>query len=62
MKTCKEMASIWNVTERTVTTFCKTGKIPGAIRLERAGKFPMMQRNLWMEGFHLEDILKSLQN
>ena len=27
MKTCKEMAKLWGVTERTVTTFCKTGKI-----------------------------------
>ncbi len=32
MKTCKEMAKIWNVTERTVTTFCKSGKIPGAVK------------------------------
>lgn len=32
MKTCKEMAKIWNVTERTVTTFCKLGKIPGAVK------------------------------
>lgn len=35
MKTCKEMAKVWNVTERTVTTFCKSGKIPGA---EKNGK------------------------
>lgn len=27
MKTCKEMASIWNVTERIITTFYKTEKI-----------------------------------
>ena len=32
MKTCKEMAKLWGVTERTVTTFCKTGKIPGAVK------------------------------
>ena len=27
MKTCKEMAAIWNVTEHTVKNFCKAGKI-----------------------------------
>lgn len=32
MKTCKEMAEIWKVTERTVTSFCKSGKIPGAVK------------------------------
>ena len=40
MKTCKEMASIWNVTERTVTTFCKTGKIPGAIKVGKSWQIP----------------------
>ena len=34
MKTCKEMAKLWGVTERTVTTFCKTGKIQGAEKEE----------------------------
>lgn len=32
MKSSKEMAEIWNVSERTVTTFCKSGKVPGAIK------------------------------
>ena len=32
MKTCKEMAAIWYVTERTVSAFCKEGKIPGAVK------------------------------
>lgn len=32
MKSCKEMAKQWGVTERTVTTFCKTGKIPGVVK------------------------------
>ena len=32
MKTCKEMAAIWNVTERTVSAFCNEGKIPGAVK------------------------------
>lgn len=40
MKTCKEMASIWNVTERTVTTFCKTGKIQGAIKAGKSWQIP----------------------
>ncbi len=52
MKTCKEMASIWNVTERTVTNFCKRGKIPGAVKV---GKSRIMQRNRWMEEFHQEN-------
>lgn len=41
MKTCKEMAAIWNVTERTVTAFCKAGKIPGAVKEGKAGRFLM---------------------
>ena len=40
MKTCKEMAFIWNVTERTVTTFCKTGKIPGAKKVGKSWQIP----------------------
>ena len=40
MKTCKEMASIWSVTERTVTNFCKRGKIPGAIKTGKSWKIP----------------------
>lgn len=40
MKTCKEMASVWNVTERTITTFCKTGKIPGAIKVGKSWQIP----------------------
>lgn len=40
MKTCKEMAEVWNVTERTVTTFCKSGKIPGAIKNGKSWQIP----------------------
>ena len=40
MKTCKEMALIWNVTERTVTKMCKAGKIPGAIKDGKSWKIP----------------------
>ncbi|WP_296054569.1 AAA family ATPase [uncultured Holdemanella sp.] len=32
MKTCKEMASIWNVSVRAVSSLCKSGKIPGAVK------------------------------
>lgn len=40
MKTCKEMAKMWNVTERTVTTFCKSGKIPGAVKKGKSWQIP----------------------
>lgn len=40
MKSSKEMAEIWNVSERTVTTFCKSGKVPGAIKEGRTWKIP----------------------
>lgn len=40
LKTCKEMAAIWNVTERTVTNFCKNGRIPGASKVGRSWTIP----------------------
>ena len=40
MKTCREMAEMWNVTERTVTNFCKSGKIPGAVKCGRSWQIP----------------------
>ena len=40
MKTCKEMAKLWGVTERTVTTFCKTGKIIGAVKEGKSWRIP----------------------
>lgn len=40
MKTCKEMAAIWKVTERTVTNFCKAGKIPGASKNGKSRTIP----------------------
>lgn len=40
MKTCKEMANIWNVTERTVTKFCNAGKIPGAKKVGKSWQIP----------------------
>jgi hypothetical protein len=40
MKTCKEMAEVWNVTERTVTTLCKSGKIAGAVKNGKSWQIP----------------------
>lgn len=40
MKSSREMAEIWNVSERTVTTFCKSGKIPGAVKDGRIWRIP----------------------
>lgn len=40
MKICKEMASIGNVTERTITTFCKMGKFQGAIKVGKSWQIP----------------------
>ena len=54
MKTCREMAKVWNVTERTVSALCKSGKIPGAVKKAKAGRFQMMQKDLLMDEFHLE--------
>lgn len=40
MKTCKEMALIWNVTERSVTKFCNEGKIPGVKKVGKSWVIP----------------------
>lgn len=40
VKTCKEMALIWNVTERSVTKFCNEGKIPGAKKVGKSWAIP----------------------
>ncbi len=40
MKTCREMAELWGVTERTVTTFCQSGKIPGAVKNGKSWQIP----------------------
>lgn len=40
MKTCKEIAAEWGTAERTVTTWCKDGKIPGAVKEGRSWKIP----------------------
>ena len=40
MKNCKEMAGRWNVTERTISAFCKAGKIPGAVKIGKSWQIP----------------------
>ena len=40
MKTCREIAEKWNITERTVTALCKNGKIPGAVKRGRSWQIP----------------------
>ena len=40
MKTCKQIAAEWNIAERTVNEFCKSGKIPGAVKVGRAWQIP----------------------
>lgn len=40
MKTCKQIAAEWNLSERTVTTFCKSGKIPGAVKNGKSWQIP----------------------
>ena len=32
MKTCKEMALIWNISVRAVSSLCKSGRMPGAVK------------------------------
>lgn len=45
MKTCKEMALIWNISVRAVSNLCKSGRIPGAVKNGKIGKFQMKQQN-----------------
>ena len=40
MKTCKEMAALWSVTERNIAKFCKDGKIPGAFKEGKVWRIP----------------------
>lgn len=40
MKSCKEIAAEWGTAERTVTTWCKDGKIAGAVKEGRSWKIP----------------------
>ena len=38
MKTCKEMALIWNISVRAVSNLCKSGRIPGAVKTVKNGR------------------------
>ena len=40
MKTCKEMASIWNVSVRAVSNLCQSGRIPGAVKNGKNWEIP----------------------
>lgn len=40
MKTCKEMALIWNISVRAVTSLCKSGRIPGAVKNGKSWEIP----------------------
>ncbi len=40
MKTCKEIAEVWGISERRVTECCKTGKIPGAKKIGKQWQIP----------------------
>lgn len=40
MKTCKEMAEMWGISERRVADLCKNGKIPGVKRNGRNWEIP----------------------
>ena len=45
------MAAIWNVTERTVSAFCKEGKIPGAVKNGKSWQILDDAENLLMIAF-----------
>ncbi len=40
MKTCKEIAEIWGISERRAAEFCKMGKIPGAVKSGKQWQIP----------------------
>lgn len=40
MKTCKQIASDWGISERSVNDLCKNGKIPGAVKVGRMWQIP----------------------
>ena len=40
MKTCKQIADEWNLSERTVAALCKSGKIPGAKKNGKSWQIP----------------------
>ncbi|MGN1156987.1 MAG: AAA family ATPase [Agathobacter sp.] len=40
MKTCKQLALEWGLSERTINDLCKKGKIDGAIKIRRTWQIP----------------------
>ena len=40
MKTCKEKALEWGISDRSVNNMCKTGKIPGVMKEKAVWKIP----------------------
>ena len=40
MKTCKQLAIEWGLTERNINYLCKAGKINGAIKVGRSWQIP----------------------
>lgn len=40
MKTVKEMAELWNLSERRITVLCKEGRIPGAVKRGKSWLIP----------------------
>ena len=40
MKTCKQIAAEWGISERTVNELCKSGKIVGAVKGGRVWQIP----------------------
>lgn len=40
MKTCKQIAIKWGISERTVNDLCKKGKVEGAVKIGRSWQIP----------------------
>ena len=40
MKTCREKAAEWNISERTVTYFCNNNRIQGAVKEGKSWQIP----------------------
>lgn len=40
MKTCKEIAIEWGLSERSVNDLCKKGRVPGAVKIGKAWQIP----------------------
>ena len=40
MKTCKEKAAEWGISERTVNNLCNNKRIPGAVKVGKSWQIP----------------------